>query len=315
MDKKMKKFLLADIFLLVFLFLLSSTDFLLRERKMDIIRIAVLTDMPAGRQLENFRIGVAKAAAEWNVDVSFSSLADMRTGEEKQAAVQRELETGCRGIVLQCRDSRHAEEALESVPVGVPVVLYDSETDSARVRVRIGGNAEEESRLLAEAVLTGREKGESVTIVEPVQKSWYMEQLHGLTEERLREAGVLVRRVSLGETSAVETLLKGMAAQGGNILVSGDISVLQALGEANTEGIPVYGAGFSGAVRGFLEKGTVRGTVVHRDYEAGYLAVEGAARILQGKGAAEETVVVESVLVTAETLRDKNVESVVFPYI
>ena len=142
-----------------------------------------------------------------------------------------------------------------------------------------------------------------------------MEQLHGLTEERLREAGVLVRRLSLGETSAVETLLKGMAAQGGNILVSGDISVLQALGEANTEGIPVYGAGFSGAVRGFLEKGTVRGTVVHRDYEAGYLAVEGAARILQGKGAAEETVVVESVLVTAETLRDKNVESVVFPYI
>ena len=200
MDKKMKKFLLADIFLLVFLFLLSSTDFLLRERKMDIIRIAVLTDMPAGRQLENFRMGVAKAATEWNVDVSFSSLADMRTGEEKQAAVQRELETGCRGIVLQCRDSRHAEEALESVPVGVPVVLYDSETDSARVRVRIGGNAEEESRLLAEAVLTGREKGESVTIVEPVQKSWYMEQLHGLTEERLREAGVLVRRLSLGET-------------------------------------------------------------------------------------------------------------------
>ena len=81
MDKKMKKFLLADIFLLVFLFLLSSTDFLLRERKMDIIRIAVLTDMPAGRQLENFRMGVAKAATEWNVDVSFSSLADMRTGD------------------------------------------------------------------------------------------------------------------------------------------------------------------------------------------------------------------------------------------
>ncbi len=315
MNKKMKKFLFADIFLLVFLFLLSSTDFFVRERKTEIIRIAVLTDAPAGRQLENFRAGVTKAAAEWNVDVSFSGLADMRTGEEKRAAIQRELDTGCRGIVLQCGDSRHAEEALESVPVGVPVVLYDSEADSARVRARIGGNAEEESRLLAEAVLTGRERGESVTIVETPQKSWYMEQLHGLLEERLRQAGVLVRRVSLGETAAAETLMKGMAAQGGNILVSGDISVLQALGEANTEGIPVFGAGFSGAVRGLLEEGAVCGTVVHRDYEAGYLAVEEAARILQGKGAAEETVVVESVLVSAETLRDKNVESVVFPYI
>lgn len=315
MDKKMKKFLLADIFLLVFLFLLSSTDIFVRERKTEIIRIAVLTDAPAGRQLENFRAGVAKAAAEWNVDVSFSSLADMRTGEEKRAAVQRELATGCRGIVLQCGDSRHAEEALESVPVGVPVILYDSEADSARVRVRIGGDAEEESRLLADAVLAGREKGESVTIVEMAQKSWYMEQLHGLTEERLRQVGVLVRQVSLGETAAVETLMKGMAAQGGNILVSGDIAVLQALGESNTERIPVYGAGFSGEVLRFLEEGTVCGTVVHRDYEAGYLAVEGAARILQGKGAAKETVIVESVLVTAETLRDKNVESVVFPYI
>lgn len=315
MNKKMKNFLLADILLLAFLFFLSSTDFLVRERKTEIIRIAALTDAPAGRQLENFRAGVAKAAAEWNVDVSFSSLADMQTGEEKRAALQRELETGSRGIVLQCGNSGHAAEALESVPVGVPVVLYDSETDSARVRMRISGDAEEESRLLAEAVLAGREKGESVTIVEPARKSWYMEQLHRLTEERLRQAGVLVRRVSLGETAAAETLMKGMAAQGGNILVSGDISVLGALGEANTEKIPVYGAGFSGAVRELLENGAVYGTVVHRDYEAGYLAVAEAARILQGKGAASETAVVESVLVTAETLREKNVESVVFPYI
>lgn len=314
MDKRMKKFLLADIFLLVFLFLLSSTDILVRERKVEILRIAVLTDAPAGRQLENFRAGVAKAAAEWNVDVSFSSIADMQTGEEKRAAVQRELETGCRGIVLQCGDSHQAGEALEGVPVGVPVVLYDSEADSARIRARVGGDAEEESRLLAEAVLAGREKGESVTIVEPARESWYMEQLHELTEARLRQAGVLVRRVSPGE-SAAETLMKGMAAQGGNILVAGDVSVLQALGRANTERLPVYGAGFSGAVQELLEDGAVCGTVVHRDYEAGYLAVEEAARVLQGKGVAEETIIVESVLVTGETLCEKNVESVVFPYI
>lgn len=314
MDKRMKGFLLVDIFLLAFLFLLSSTDILVRERKVEIIRIAVLTDASAGRQLENFRAGVAKAAAEWNVDVSFSSISDMQTGEERRAAVQRELETGCRGIVLQCGDSRQAGEALESVPVGVPVVLYDSEADSARIRVRVGGDAEEESRLLTEAVLAGREKGESVTIVEPARESWYMEQLHELTEARLRQAGVLVRRVSLGEAAA-ETLMKGMAAQGGNILVTGDVSVLQALGRANTEKIPVYGAGFSGAVQELLEEGAVCGTVVHRDYEAGYLAVEEAARILQGKGVAEETVIVESVLVTGETLCEKNVESAVFPYI
>lgn len=314
MDKRMKKFLLADIFLLVFLFLLSSTDILVRERKVEILRIAVLTDASAGRQLENFRAGVAKAAAEWNVDVSFSSIADMQTGEEKRAAVQRELETGCRGIVLQCGDSHQAGEALEGVPVGVPVVLYDSEADSARIRARVGGDAEEESRLLAEAVLAGREKGESVTIVEPVRESWYMEQLHELTEARLRQAGVLVRRVPLGEAAA-ETLMKGMAAQGGNILVTGDVSVLQALGRANTERLPVYGAGFSGAVQELLEDGAVCGTVVHRDYEAGYLAVEEAARVLQGKGVAEETIIVESVLVTGETLCEKNVESVVFPYI
>lgn len=312
-NKNIKKFVLADILLLFFLLLLSSTDIIVREKKTEIYRIAVLTDMPAGRQLENFRAGAAKAAEEWDADISFISLSDAENGGE---SLQREMETGCRGIVLRCGDSRQAGEMLEAVPIGVPVVLYDSEGDSARIRARVCGDVQEESRLLAEAVLAGREKGESVTIVETAHDGWYTEMLHGLAEERLRQEGVLVRRTAIEETASAETLVRGMALQGGNILISGNAAVLQALGEANrTNSLPIYGAGFTGAMQELLEGNAIRGTIVHRDYEAGYLSVEQAARILRGKGIAEENIIVESALVTAETLADKSVESIVFPYI
>lgn len=313
LNKNMKKFVLADILLLLFLLLLSSTDFIVREKKTEIYRIAVWTDVPAGRQLENFRAGAAKAAVEWDVDISFLTLDDAENGGE---ILQREMETGCRGIIMRCGDSRQAEEMLADVPLGVPVVLYDSEGDSARIRTRVYGDMQEEGRLLAEAVLAGREKGESVTIVEPAQEGWYIKLLHDLTEEQLRQAGVLVRRVTMEETASAETFVKGMAAQGGNILVSGDAAILQALGEANrASSLPIYGAGFTGIMRELLEDGAIRGTVVHRDYEAGYLSVEQAAKILRGKGAAEETIIVESALVTAESIAEKDVESIVFPYI
>lgn len=316
MDGKMKKFLIADSILLLILLLLSSTNIIAMRQKTEIYRIAVLTDAPGGRQLENFRAGVGKAAVDWAVDIGFISLWETEDAVQKRAALQKEIENGCRGVVLQCGNSAHVTEMLEDVPIGIPVVLYDCEADSARVRVRVGGDAEEESRLLAEAVLAGRTKGESVTIVEPTYELWYTEWLHGLAEERLREAGVLVRRVTLEETATAETLVKGMAAQGGNILVSCDATVLQALGEANGEAkVPLYGAGFTGAMHALLENGAICGTALHRDYEAGYLAVDQAARILQGKGGTQEMVTVESAWVTAETLTDKKVESVVFPYI
>ncbi|GFI61284.1 hypothetical protein IMSAG049_00441 [Clostridiales bacterium] len=314
MKKNMKKFLFFDVIILIFLFLLSSTNLSVKEKKRDIYRIAVLTDMPHSRQLENFYLGVIKSSEHWNVDISFVNLSDFGNGQEKKAELQKELDNGCRSVILQCKNIDYADEMLSIVPIGVPVVLYNSEAVSARIRVKIGIDFEEESRLLSEAILKGRQKEENVTIIDVVEENQYADKLHELTEERLKQAGVPVKRIEIEEHYA-DTLVKGMTAQGGNILVSCDLSVLQALGSVNGQGfIPIYGAGICKNIQDTLEKKSIYGTIVHRDYEAGYMAVEQAARILSGNGA-EEVLTIESAFVTSETLFEKETESIVFPYI
>ncbi len=318
MKTKMKTFILLDLLLLAVLFLVSSTDLIVKEKKTEVYKIAVLVDMPAKGQQDNFKAGVMQASIDHNMDTNFINLSAWDNGEEKRAALQKELDNGCRGVILHCENTKQAEEILESVPVGVPVILYDSESASARIRGRVGSDLEEESRLLAEAVLHGRTKGESVTLIEPLSGGWRTETLHQLLQEKLEAAGILVRRVQLEELSGARTLVRGMTSQGGNILVTADISILQALGEAAAENgkpLPIYGTGFHGAVRELLETGAIQGTVVHRAYEAGYLSVEKVIDILNGRGLGQETITVEAAYVTKDTLYKEGIESIVFPYV
>ena len=135
MTIKQKIFLFVDILILVVLFLISSTDYIWKERKVDVSNISVIVDIPQDSINMNLREGAKKAAQAYHADMHFLNLRDYEAQQmDMQTLVQRELDAGCEGIVLQCGSSRVTEEILEQIPVGVPVVLWDTEAESPRVK-------------------------------------------------------------------------------------------------------------------------------------------------------------------------------------
>lgn len=318
MNRKMKKWIFMDILLLLLLFLASSTDLLMKEWETEVYKIAVLVDMPVKGQQENFRSGIMKASMKQHTDINFVNLSSVQTTEERQEILEKELQNGCQGIILHCEKTAHIAEIVEKVPIDIPVIVYNSESEAACIRGRIGSDIQTEYTLLAESILHNAEKEKGVTIVEMGTETERVMQIHEYLRQALEGAGVSVRLLCLENLSAVHAPIREASLVSGGIFVSADLSVLQEMGEANLivgKKLPVYGVGFHAGIRKVMEEGGISASVVHRAYEAGYFSVDMVVKALNGKEEMQETIFVETALITAETMYTSEVESIVFPYL
>ena len=317
-SKRMRNIILADIFLLLLLFLASSTDLLIKEKEVEVHKIAVIMDIPVKSQADNFRSGTLEASSEFHMDMNFFNLSSWNELKDKQAVLQKELDNGCKGVILHCEDKQVTQTLLESIPAGIPVLLYNEEAEEPCVSGYIGSDPKEECRLLQEAILQDKNIAEGIVLVEPADCEERVLALHDRLQEQLEAEGILVRRIQVDALAKVQPLVKNVAALRSGIFVSGDISVLQMLGEGNkdTENeLSVYGVGFHAGIRSLVEKGQISGAVAHRAYEAGYFSVERMVEILNGKSSARIEMIVGSVLVTQDNMYSPEIESVVFPYV
>lgn len=317
-NKKIRNTILADVLLLILLFLASSTDLLIKEREIEVHKIAVVVDMPAKGQLDNFRSGAMKASLEYHAETNFINLSSWRNSADKQAALLKELDDGCKGVILHCEDKQMAQTLLDSIPADVPVLLYNKKEEDSRARGAVGSDPEEECRLLKEIILRDEHCAKGVVLIEPVLCTDRVLYLHDYLQEKLEAEGVQVRRIEVASDEKVQTLVRNGSSLLGGVFVSADVSVLQMLGEGYADSgkeSSVYGVGFHAGIRSLVERGLISGTVVHRAYEAGYFSVEQMLRILNGEKLADINIVVESVLLTQKNMYSSEIESVVFPYV
>lgn len=318
MTIKQKIFIFLDILILVVLFLISSTDYIWQERKVDVFNISVIVDIPQDSINLNLQEGTKKAAQAYHADMHFLNLHDYEAQQmDMQTLVQRELDAGCEGIVLQCGSSRVTEEILENIPVGVPVVLWDTEAESPRVKAHVSFDREAIARLLVEKVSEARDKGQSVTLVSHKDCGDQVKSTHDLLEELFPQAGIMVRRVELADYAEAKALVGGLAAQGGNMVVSCDTQALEAMAqvcENNGCELPLFGMGWSGMIREQLEKENIAGVAVIDAYGAGYFGVQKLTMIMTGEDQNEEERIFQTIWVTGENMYDRSREAILFPF-
>lgn len=318
MTIKQKIFLFVDILILVVLFLISSTDYIWKERKVDVSNISVIVDIPQDSINMNLREGAKKAAQAYHADMHFLNLRDYEAQQmDMQTLVQRELDIGCEGILLQCGSSRVTEEILEQIPVGVPVVLWDTEAESPRVKSSVSFDREAVARLLVEKVSEARDKGQSVTLVSHKDSCDQVQRMHDLLEELFPQAGIMVRCVELADYAEAKALVSGLAAQGGNMVVSCDTQALEAMAqvcENNGCELPLFGMGWSGMIREQLEKENIAGVAVIDAYGAGYFGVQKLTMIMTGEDQNEEERIFQTIWVTGENMYDRSREAILFPF-
>lgn len=315
MKPKMWFVLLVDVLLLGFLFFASSTDWLFTEQKQTSYKVSILME-ETGATTEYFTAGIQEAAIAKNVDVHILTFTQEQTMVEKTELLQKQLEKGVQGLVLCLEDDEQTEELLSSIPTSVPVVSWGQDLHTESVYTNVGYDIVAEVNLLLEMWSTNERKREVayVTLEDENQEDLqYYENLCYMAEA----GGFQVELLELAELSGAKTLIQGMAIEGKRILVTRDMELLAALGDAALDlqlKIPVYGIGYEDGARSPLEQGAIHGVVVHREYEGGYIALCQVVNALQQKSAPKESIVVESAMITADNMYGTEEETFIFPY-
>ena len=107
--------LCAGAVFLVLLFLMSSTDLIIKERAVtDRLHFCDLKRRH-GRLYQNFRKGMEKAATDLRSDVRLITLYDRKDQDQQVELTTREIRDGAGAVVIEPAEEKAAVMALESL--------------------------------------------------------------------------------------------------------------------------------------------------------------------------------------------------------
>ncbi len=104
---------------LVLLFLLSSTDLIIKERAVQIDSISVILSEDTDDYYQNFRKGMEKAATDLRSDVRLITLYDQKDQEQQIELAAREIRDGAGAVVIEPVEER-TESWIGRLKTGMP---------------------------------------------------------------------------------------------------------------------------------------------------------------------------------------------------
>ena len=108
---------------LVFLYLLSSTDLIIKEKKVEIYPVSIIVGDTTDDYYGSFRKGVEQAADEYNVDVSFITLFERGDAAYQMELVKREIDDGAGVVILEPADPLKCVQLSDETAFGSPLIV------------------------------------------------------------------------------------------------------------------------------------------------------------------------------------------------
>lgn len=300
---------------LALLFLMCSTDLIIREPEREIYQIAVIIEDVRSDNYSNFRKGMDQAAMEFNVDVHFITLYEKSDAKQQMEFMEREQQDGADALIVVPAD----EEQVMGKQMSVPVIFLQPgflEKDGAG---NIVIEYERMGRELAEEMLKKTPADAPVWMLTDPKRQNSMDRLFLKgADEAFAKAGrktyVLEREAETGFVSILNTLTENgefvLLAENTEILaeVSGLLPDNPLVAEAVCG---LYGRGNTVPVLNDLDRGRISGICVTDDFGIGYLSVREAVRALEGE--TRETAMADFYYIEKENLREPDYEKLLFP--
>ncbi len=306
--------------ILVLLFLMSSTDLIIKEKKNEVYPISVIIEGDNDDYYVNFKKGMDQAAVEFHGDVSFITLYASDDQAQQMELVKREIRDGTRAVLLAPVKPEEAVRELEDMNPGCPVILLGQSPDERGDLDTIGVDGREIGRLLGEAAskaprdvpvylfCRGLDYGNSARVYEGVRTVLDAQGYHYRLIERKDQD---TYRQAIQETDSIG---------GGRItIIALDVQSLDQatrILEENTiyQGrvAGLYGAGSTTSLLRALDQGVITGLTAYNQFDEGYLSVKQAVEAIQGTRQKQQTML-EAIYVDEDNLRDKTYEKMLYP--
>ena len=301
---------------LVVLFLMCSTDLIIREPERQIYQIAVIIEDVRSDNYSNFRKGMDLAAAELNADVQLITLYEKLDVKEQMDLMDREQQDGTDALIVVPVE----EEQVSAKQMTIPVILMRAGVAEAAGAGNVIVDHEKRGEQLAREILKEQPADVPVYVLTDPAGQSDMDRLFLKGSDAVfQEAGRSVQRIVRGEEERFFTMLEqpGAEAQKVVILAENQDILTEAAGVmAGSEAVAdavggLYGRGTTMAILNYLDRGVITGICVTDEFSVGYYSVREAVRALEGAGSVPT--VMESYYIEKKDLRDPAFEKMLFP--
>ena len=263
---------------LLFLYLISSTDLLIKERKNEIYPVSVILDDTTDESYQNFKKGVDRAAIELNADVSMITLYEGGDASQQIERMAREQQDGARALIVMPVEESALESALADKRVQIPLVLVNAELPRDKVSAVVSTDYD----AMGGCEIKKFERHGDGSIRKIVEELVYPESAQAVI-------------IALDAETLLETA---------QILADSSVYPEHVSG--------LYGRGTATPLLNYLDRGVISGLSVTDDFSTGYLSVRRAVEILSNQKT-EEATVLESYYIRKEDLRSPEFEKMLYP--
>lgn len=322
MTPKREKILwLVYALVLVLLFLMSSTDLIIKEEKKEVYPVSVIIDDTTDDFYVNFKKGVDQASSDYHVDVSFLTLYERGNAGQQLERVIRELNDGARGIILSPVDDDEVSMALDENQIRGPLVVVNSELKHNQIAVTISEDHYEAGKMLAEHMAEDIPTDIPVYLLSSGLKSGADTLAYDGIMSVLSEAGYQVSLMEMEAEEESRALIEGMVYPAGirAAFLALDMESMTNMAKVLDESsvyrryaCGFYGLGSNLDVLNYLDRGVIDGIVVTNDFIKGYLSIQKAVESIQNSGI-HETIRTEHFYIEKEDLRKKEYQKLLYP--
>lgn len=321
MSGKAKTGWCAAVILLVLLYLLSSTDLIIKEKKKEICRVSVIVDSVNDSYYRSFRAGMHMAEKKYQADVNFITLYAENDEKQQEELVMREVKDGTNAIILAPVQEDSAIMQLDEISPGCPVIFLGSSTIGSSVACSISVDRYEMGRMLGEKIAENENPGIPVCLfTEGLSYTGNTDVYDGIRSV-LDKAGfsVTVIEKSLDDTyrSAIEETVypeKGdFTAVGLDVGALSDLAdILEGSSVYREHVTALYGIGSTTELLNKMDKGIVTGLMTWNRFDEGYLSVEKAVQAAGGEWKEDQITLVPE-YIDAAALKSGVYEKLLYP--
>lgn len=327
MRRSKKVILIVLLFLLLIAAILHMRTILLTDDSGELgtqHKVAAIVKSTSSSFWKSAIAGMNAAGSEYNLSVSISAPEEEEDYETQNEMIDSAIKEGAEAIVFSAVDYNGNAKAIEeAAKKGVKIVVIDSDVATDQVDVRIGTDNYKAGRSAGEEVLRSLAPSLNVGIVNYDKNSANGQQ----REQGLRDVILKDSRVRIVKTINVRSKTEDAKEKTVQLLKEHpEITVIATFNEPTSLGVgfAIRQLGDQDSVKviafdsnaisvGMLETGEVDALVVQNPYAMGYLGVECAYELINGRSYKKDQMDTSITLVTKENMFDSDIQRILFP--
>ena len=257
------------------------------------------------------REGLEQAAKDDDIQLNYVSTGVFASEDEEKALIEREVENGADGIIVQLVSSEDTYAVFEKIDSSVAVMLLETDAVSEGVYSVTAPDNLWIGEALAQTVL--QDYGDSLSekkigILSGNQNQLSMQQRLGSVKKLLEDENIEPVWILSGQGENLSSELVTKQAD------ETAVDYLQADTSYKRQ-FMIYGEGCSDKTVYYLDKGIIKSLVVPNEFNMGYQSVHTIAEQIKYKFSSAESTTVDSLVINRQNLYDEENQKTLFPIV